>query len=197
MKKDISGSGLQNWISYIGIKYVGLRSLELCVSPTSVFVQNKGLISASLVNAIGNLTHLNEYAVNLICPSQPVIDVLNANRLHLKQLLISVEERDPITEIFNNVATAPSTSGVSSLRVPKQYYKNNLTFSCGLTPLGQSLNHLVHLDITSEEGTNPDLTISFVDILQNLNSLESLGFEVLPIGDSMIYPETTCFIQKS
>lgn len=75
---------------------MGLNAL-MCVDAATVHdVNNKVLITTSLVGALGNLKQLSKYIVNLVPPSQAVFDTFNANGIQLKKFLLLLDTRDPI-----------------------------------------------------------------------------------------------------
>lgn len=81
---------LQKWISYIGRKYIHLEKLEFWVYG-GVIISNKELIADSLASILNNLKQLKNYSVNLIPPSQTVLDALNANNVQLNHLLVYLD----------------------------------------------------------------------------------------------------------
>lgn len=81
-------NALQKWISYIGRKYIHLEKLEFWVYG-GVIISNKELI-------LNNLKQLKNYSVNLIPPSQTVLDALNANNVQLNHLLVYLDSLSPI-----------------------------------------------------------------------------------------------------
>lgn len=105
-EEQVADNALDVWISYVGNKYTGLRDLELCASPSYVPVQSKEFISASLVRTLSNLTQLENYAVDLVPPFQSVVNTLNATRIQLQHLMISIDAEDPVEETFNILASA-------------------------------------------------------------------------------------------
>lgn len=165
----------QNWIYYIGNKYTQLQDLELCSNKPSLTTDsNRELTSASLAKALGNLKQLKTYTVNLVAPSQQALDILDANEVQLSHLMMSVDkEMDPIEETLDLITSAPPTSTVFFLLVQKDRTLNDLAISRGVITLGRRLNHLTHLTIYAKsiDVFKVDL---YVDILQNLDLLESL-----------------------
>lgn len=167
---------LHNWILYIGGKYTQLSELELRLNTEFFRVENQGLVSAALVSALSNLTHVKKYAVNLIPPTQQVLEILNGDNIQLEYLMISLNALPATEETFNIVAAAHSTSTVSSLLVECDHATNSLAISRGFMLLGRSLTHLTHLKI--DYGYTANVVLLIVDVLQNLTLLENLEFGV-------------------
>lgn len=149
-----------------------------------VAMENEALISASLVRVLGNLRHLDTHAVNLIPSSEALLDILGANRIQLKQLMMHLGCSSPIEEIFNSVIAASSTSTLSSLLVECGHTTDSLAVSRGLMNLGRSLQNLTHLKVSY--GYADCVALLFVDVLQKLTLLESLEFGILQVWDGIL-----------
>lgn len=157
-------------------------TMELCLDQEYFPVGDKELISTSMANALGNLKHLKNYAINLIPPSPPVLKVLNRNKTQLKHLMIPLGTSTFIEETFNFVKAAQSCLTVSSIALETAVYTDALAVGRGLVDLGTQLKHLTHPKVGYEYSSKT--TLLFVDIIQNLTMLESLEFGKLDVWDT-------------
>lgn len=114
-------------------------------------------------------------------PSRAIPDTLNANQIQLEHLLIYLDESSPIEETFNFVKVAQSCSTVSSFVIESADNTDTLTISRGLVAFGAGLKHVTHLSFQYYLSDNT--TLLFVDIVQNLTTLEKLGFGTLAMID--------------
>lgn len=109
-----TANAIREWIKYIGNKYPQLQALELTLSEQ--ITGGKKIITATLITALRNLTHLKCYSVMGISSSkQPILDIMAENEVQLKRFEFFVDEDDGIEEIFSFIQTAPPISATSSL----------------------------------------------------------------------------------
>lgn len=89
--------------------------------------------------------------------------------------MIYVNQYVSLEETFVAIKTTHSPSSISSLAVECDEYTNAMGVSRGLVSLGLVWKQQTHLEL-DYDGPEPNTVILFVDMVQNLTTLESLVF---------------------
>lgn len=180
VEEILDGVAIENWVLYIGLKYPGLRHLDLCSSEDDKVGSNE-MARRYLINALQNIKHLKSYSINIFTNTKPVIDVMDDSAIQLQRFGFLVDGEDKIEEAFVFVKSAQSVSTISSLAVTTDTLVEPISISQSLIDLCHSLKYLTRLDIIS--GYRSSTPILLIEILQNLTMLKSLGFGQLTMDD--------------
>lgn len=174
-----------NWISYIDTSYRNLQQLTLHLGDGKTDI-NIARALESLKTVMANLTRINGYSIN-VYPQFPnlafnVID--STNNTGVKQLKLEVGHQGAAEEMFHSLESADSIYGLNSLEINVGNLKDSLAASNGIFNFYNNLNLLTHLGIRLDRSEQRQkLRLIFVEILQNLLTLEHLVLENLVLFD--------------
>lgn len=111
---------------------------------------DKEVVSTSLTTLLTNLKHLKNYAVDLCCDLQPILDVMRSNDVQLAHFGFLAENHLlSFEQISTTVQTAQPTvvSSISSLEINSAARTNSLNVGSPLIDLSRSLENLTILTV--------------------------------------------------
>lgn len=144
-------------------------------------IRQKEVVTASLTAALTKMKYLNKYLTNLYSGMQPILNLMNANGIHLQHFGFLLDTTDATEEKLKSIQTAKSTSCISSLDINCTYRVNTMALIGPIRNLCQNLKYLTSLKIKSYSF---NVVILLIDVVRNLTTLENLEFGALIIQDA-------------
>lgn len=183
VKDDEDGANaISKWITYTGASYGNLQGLGFnCGRSLYIEVVNEDLLQDPLNIAMSNMTQISSLTITFNSLSQTMFNVMDSNNIQLKKSKLKIQDDNLIDEVFHYLQHSKSANTIDSLEIrlaARGSYASDANAAFA-NLRSNTLKFLTHLKVEDAHFQKPRLMVTFVDILQNLLTLESLVFQTL------------------